>query len=288
MNSEASDSPHLPLSPDAEQGESALLLRPLFGVQIHAVTMDCAVRVIDDWMRGDASRCKYVVTPNVQHIVKLQSDHGLHDAYRHASLVIADGWPLVMASRWVNRPLPERVAGSDLVPALFTLGKASQPLSVFLLGAASGVGAEAQRRIEERWPHVKVRGVLSPPLGFEHDAAACQAIVDAVNACRPQLLVVGLGAPKQEMWLRRYASQLDAKVAIAAGATIDFLAGRQRRAPRWIQRLHLEWLYRALSDPRRLAGRYMRDALAFPPLVWREWRTRHVPQRPPGPPGGGP
>jgi N-acetylglucosaminyldiphosphoundecaprenol N-acetyl-beta-D-mannosaminyltransferase len=93
-----------------------------------------------------------------------------------------------------------------------------------------------------------------------------------VNATSPHLLVIGLGAPRQEIWLRQYAPRLNARVAIAAGATIDFLAGVQRRAPRWIQKLRLEWLFRLATDPRRLAGRYVRDAFVFPGLVAAEWR----------------
>ena len=230
--------------------------------------------MIGAWLQAADLTCRYIVTPNVQHVVKLQNHPQLLDAYQHATLVVADGWPLVTASRWLGRPLPERVAGSDLVPNLCGMASAAAPLRVFLLGAAPGVADRAKLRIEQRWPHVSVCGVHSPPLGFELDPAANLEIIASVNACRPDLLVVGLGAPKQELWLRVNASQLRAKVAIAAGATIDFLAGQQTRAPRWIQRLKLEWLHRVLSDPRRLAGRYVRDGWAFPRLFWREYRRR--------------
>ena len=250
--------------------------RALFGVEIHAVTMPEVLEVIGAWLRSSSSTCRYIVTPNVQHVVKLQELGELRDAYHHASLVVADGWPLVTASRWLGLPLPERVAGSDLVPNLCGLASSSAPMRLFLLGAAPGVGDRAKSIIEKRWPHVSVCGVLSPPLGFEADPAINSQIVTAVNACEPHLLVVGLGAPKQELWLRQHCSLLRAKVAVAAGATIDFLAGEQKRAPRWMRRLNLEWLHRLLSDPRRLAGRYFRDGLAFPKLFWREYRRRKL------------
>src|SRR5207244_10022656 len=120
-----------------------------------------------------------------------------------------------------------------------------------------------------------VAGVASPEPGFENDSGETKKLIDAINAATPHLLVVGLGAPKQEIWLLQHAPLLRAPVAIAAGATIDFLAGVQTRAPRWIQRLRLEWLFRLASDPRRLAGRYVRDAVVFPRLVAAEWRRLH-------------
>jgi N-acetylglucosaminyldiphosphoundecaprenol N-acetyl-beta-D-mannosaminyltransferase len=233
--------------------------------------MSEAIGLLLDWI-SDTSPCRYVVTPNVDHIVKLQTHPGLQKAYREASLVVADGWPLVAASRWLGQPLPERVPGSDLVPNLLAAGQKIPGFRVFLLGAAPGVAVQAAEQIRSRWPGVNVCGVASPPPGFENDPTQCHAIVEAVNAESPHLLVLGLGAPRQEIWLRQYASQLNARVAIAAGATIDFLAGAQTRAPVWIQRLHLEWLFRLATDPRRLAGRYAHDAWVFPRLVAAEWR----------------
>jgi N-acetylglucosaminyldiphosphoundecaprenol N-acetyl-beta-D-mannosaminyltransferase len=192
-------------------------------------------------------------------------------AYADAALVLADGMPLVAASKLFGRPLPERVAGSDLVPHIFRAAK--RPLRLFLLGAAPGVAETAGKRIEQQWPAVQVVGCYSPPLGFEHDRAETQRILSAVAAVAPDLLLVGLGAPKQELWVHRYHQLLAAKVAICAGATIDFLAGHRRRSPVWMRRLGLEWFYRACCEPRRLAGRYARDAWVFPQLLWHEWRA---------------
>jgi len=242
----------------------------LFGMHISRITMPAAIECIQHWCaepRGES--CRYVVTPNVDHAVMYQHRVELRNAYDDASLVLADGLPLVIASRLVRQSLPQRVAGSDLAPQLFAAGK---PLKVFLLGAAPGVADAATLRIERRWPNVQVVGTYSPPLGFEQDAAENERILAAVAAAAPDLLVIGLGAPKQELWVHRYHSQLAAKVAICAGATIDFLAGHRRRSPVWMRRVGLEWLYRVASEPRRLAGRYARDAWEFPPLVWREWR----------------
>jgi N-acetylglucosaminyldiphosphoundecaprenol N-acetyl-beta-D-mannosaminyltransferase len=242
----------------------------LFGIGLHRVTMQDAIALLLEWMREDQP-CRYVVTPNVDHVVKLQSHPEMRAAYDDAALVVADGWPLVAASRWLGRPLPERVAGSDLVPSLLAAGQEIPDFRVFLLGAAAGVGTRAAERIRTRWPGANVCGVASPRFGFDTDPKESGEVIETINAARPHLLVVGLGAPRQEIWLRRYAGQLNARVAIAAGATIDFLAGIQRRAPYWIQSARMEWLFRLMTDPKRLAGRYARDAVVFPRLVAAEW-----------------
>jgi N-acetylglucosaminyldiphosphoundecaprenol N-acetyl-beta-D-mannosaminyltransferase len=241
----------------------------LFGMQIARVTMREAVDCVLGWCdepRGEI--CRYVVTPNVDHAVLFQRRRDLRAAYSDAALVLADGAPIVYASRLLRRPLPERVAGSDLVPCLFA--STCCPLKVFLLGAAPGVAQSAAARIERRWRNVQVVGWHSPPIGFENDDAENERILASIAAVAPDLVIVGLGAPKQELWVHQNRHRLNSKVAVCAGATIDFLAGHRRRSPVWMRRAGLEWLHRVCSEPRRLATRYARDAWAFPQLVWRE------------------
>jgi N-acetylglucosaminyldiphosphoundecaprenol N-acetyl-beta-D-mannosaminyltransferase len=245
----------------------------LFGMEIDAARMGDAVARVLAWVEEPAGLCKYVVTPNVDHVVMYQQRGDLRGAYAGAALVLADGAPVIWASRLLGRPLPERVAGSDLCPALFEAASAARPLRVYLLGAAPGVAARAAERIEARWPAVEVVGVDSPPPGFEKDPAASHRILEQIRAARPDVLLVGLGAPKQELWVCEHRDQIAAKAALCIGATIDFLAGERRRAPRWMRKTGLEWLHRAWSEPRRLAGRYARDAWIFPRLVWRQWRV---------------
>jgi N-acetylglucosaminyldiphosphoundecaprenol N-acetyl-beta-D-mannosaminyltransferase len=244
----------------------------LFGIKLARLSMRQTVDQVLDWCsepRG--ASCRYVVTPNVDHAVMFQGRADLRAAYAEASLALADGMPIVWASRLLGRQLPERIAGSDLVPRLF---ESTRPLRVFLLGAEAGVADEAARRMARQWPNVKVVGTCSPPLGFEYDQDANARILTAVSAAAPDLLVVGLGAPKQELWVHRHHRELGAKVALCGGATIDFLAGHRQRSPRWMRSLGLEWLHRVLGEPRRLAGRYVRDAWVFPQLVWRQWLRR--------------
>jgi len=126
---------------------------------------------------------------------------------------------------------------------------------------------------------MRVVGTYSPPLGFESLPRENEEIVQRVNDASPDLLVIGFGAPKQELWVSAHRDALDAKVAFCVGATIDFLAGHRRRAPMWMQRTGLEWFHRLLAEPRRLAPRYAYDACVFPRLVWHEYRAARRRQR---------
>ncbi len=244
----------------------------LFGLDIDAVPIEAAVNRLHQWIARRNLDCRYVVTPNVDHLVLLRDNPPFQTAYREASLVVADGLPLVLVSRIFGKHIPERVAGSDLVPALFDAADPRRPLRVFLLGAAPGVAERAAQRIECSWPDVRVAGTYSPPLGFEQNQQENLKILERIAYQRPDVLVVGLGAPKQELWVHTHQRQIQASVVFCAGATIDFLAGEKKRAPSWIQKMGLEWCHRMLTDPRRLVPRYARDAWVFPQLVWNEIR----------------
>jgi len=206
----------------------------------------------------------------------LERHEGLRRAYDGADLVLADGMPVVLASRLLGRGLPERVTGADLVPAVFEAAQRRGGLRVFLLGAGPGIAEEAAVKIEQRWPGVQVTGTYCPPMGFENDPDENATILSRIAAATPDVVVVGLGAPKQELWVHAHREQIDAGVALCVGATIDFLAGHKSRAPLWMQKAGLEWLHRVATEPRRLLGRYLRDAWHFPRLVWREWTTPHA------------
>ena len=247
----------------------------LFGVQIDPVTMDEAVQTVLSWTADENSHCQFVITPNVDHIVQVQTHTGLQEAYQKASLVVADGRPVVWAGNMLGEKLPETVPGSDLLPAIFDYTKATnKPIKVFLLGAMPGVADRAKVLIEQAWPNVDIVGTLSPDFGFDKDDAQSRQICEHVNATNPEILVIGLGAPKQELWVTKYHHQLNAKAALCIGATIDFLAGEKPRAPVWMRKSGLEWLHRLLSEPKRLARRYTIDAVKFPKIVYKEWIKR--------------
>ena len=253
----------------------------LFGLKLDPVDLDGAVARVRGWV-GDwraagkpAGAVKVVVTPNVDHLVKL---HRLNDAetwaaYRAADLTTADGRPVAAAGGWFGKPLPARVPGSDLVPALLASATADDPLTVFLLGAGPGVADAAAANVARDHPHARVVGTHCPPLGFEHSDEENAAILALLEEAKPDVLVVGLGFPKQEKWVHAHRGSLRCGTALCVGATIDFLAGNVRRAPAWVGKVGLEWTFRLALEPRRLAGRYAADLAHFPRLLWREWRT---------------
>jgi N-acetylglucosaminyldiphosphoundecaprenol N-acetyl-beta-D-mannosaminyltransferase len=249
----------------------------LFGCKIDRVRMPQAVTRVYRLIHGFTGKCRYVVTPNVDHVVMLEHHQGLRRAYDDADVVLADGMPVVLASRLLGRGLPERVTGADLTVALFDAAEYRGGLRVFLLGAGPGVAEQAAAKIHERWPGVEVTGTYSPPMGFEKDPQQNAEILARIAAASPDVLVVGLGAPKQELWVHAHQQEIEAAVALCVGATIDFLAAHKRRAPLWMQKSGLEWLHRVATEPRRLIRRYARDAWQFPKLVFREWRRGAAP-----------
>lgn len=243
----------------------------MFGIELDAISMDTAAVTLARWLEAPRARCRYVVTPNVDHVVKLGKSPAFQAAYAGASMVLADGKPLVLASRLMGRALRETVPGSDLVPRLFREAKSMQkPMRVFLLGAGPGVAQRAAQIIAQRWTNVLIVGTYSPPFGFETLPRECDRILDEIAGAEPDLLIVGLGAPKQELWVHEYRARISAKVAICAGATIDFIAGEKARAPVWMRKSGTEWLHRIVCEPRRLLRRYAHDAVVFPTVLLKE------------------
>lgn len=205
-----------------------------------------------------------VYTPNVDHLVKLQSDREFFDAYMAADYRTCDSKILYYALKLVGRPVAAKVSGSDLFPSFYNHHKDNEDIKIFLLGAREGVAAKAQRRINSIVGRDIVVGVYSPPFGFEKSEAECQQIIDLVNQSGATVLAVGVGAPKQEKFIHRYKNQFkQIKIFMAIGATIDFEAGNVNRAPKWVSEMGLEWLYRLVSEPRRLWKRYLVEGPVF-------------------------
>jgi N-acetylglucosaminyldiphosphoundecaprenol N-acetyl-beta-D-mannosaminyltransferase len=229
---------------------------------------EIAQQVVKLALRGSPA---LVVTPNADHVVRLETNGELREAYAKAALVTPDGMPVVWASRWLGTPVKERVAGSDLMPRLCEIA-AKTGLKVFLLGGAEGVADRAANNLVQSYPGLAVAGTLCPPPGFERDAARNAEIVRTIRESGADLVFVCLGSPKQDVWASKHLSQFDKGVFLGVGAAIDFCAGTMRRAPAWMQRAGLEWMYRVVQEPRRLIGRYTKD-LYFFVLVLRElWR----------------
>jgi N-acetylglucosaminyldiphosphoundecaprenol N-acetyl-beta-D-mannosaminyltransferase len=241
----------------------------ILGVPFDHVTMDGAVARIEAMIARREPH--YVVTANVDFLVQARRDVELRRILLEADLVLCDGTPVLWASRWLGNALPERVAGADLVPALIA-SAAGKGHRLFFLGAAPGVAADAEARLRQQFPTLNIVGTYAPPfadlLAMDHPE-----IVRRVREAKPDVLLVAFGCPKQEKWIAMHHRALGVPVAIGVGATLDFLAGRFRRAPHWMRRTGTEWLYRMMREPRRLFHRYARDLLHFlPALALQSWR----------------
>ncbi len=232
----------------------------ILGVEIDALTMDEAIaafrHAIVSGTRGLA------LAVNVDVCMKIQRDGELRRIFQLADLVFVDGTPMMWAARFLGRPMPGRVSGSDFVPA-FCATAAREGYTIFLLGGAPGIAEAARRSLERRCGTLRVVGMYAPPLGFERDDRENARIVRMVRQARPDVLFAAFGCPKQEKWLSRFRDELQVPISMGVGSTFDYLAGRLRRAPRWMQKAGIEWTYRLMQEPRRLWRRYLIEDLPF-------------------------
>ncbi len=207
-----------------------------------------------------------VVTPNVDHLIKMQSDREFLQAYYTSDYRVCDSKILQYISFILGNPIKEKISGSDLFPAFYQYNKDNEDIKIFLLGAKEGVAETAKYKINQKVGKDIVIGAHSPSFGFEKDEQECQAIVERINQSEATVLAVGVGAPKQEKWIAKYRHQLPKiKIFLAIGATIDFEAGNVKRSPQFMGDIGLEWLYRLSAEPNRLWKRYLIDSL---PLFW--------------------
>lgn len=222
------------------------------------LTMEEAVEEAKKLILED--RNSYVVTPNVDHIVKIEHDRLFREIYEGADLILTDGKPLIWMSRLLGTPIKEKISGSDYFPEVCRMA-AKEGFSVFLLGAAEGVAKKAAVNLMKKYKNLKIAGVYSPSYSFENDPEEISYIINKINRTKPDILCIGLGTPKQEKFYYKYKDMLQVPLTLHIGATIDFEAGVVKRAPRWVSYAGMEWLYRLLKEPRRLYRRYLLDDL---------------------------
>lgn len=227
---------------------------------------------------AQAGPMDYIVTPNAHHIMLLQDDVRLREIYEHAFLVVPDGVPLLWAARCLNQPLNGRVNGTDLFEQLCSIA-ARRNLTVFLLGGREGAADVAAAKLRERHPDIKILGTYCPPFGFECDPAECERIIERINEARPDLLFVGLGAPKQEYWMYDNRFRVRAQMALGIGVSFEFVGGIVARAPRWMQVSGLEWFFRLITEPKRMWKRYLVGNIYFCYLIVREWLATKITPR---------
>ncbi len=248
------------------------MMRPaaaeVMGVPVDDVTPTDVESMVANFVEQSRSsgRSFQVATVNVDFVVKANEDPSLMELLRDAELCVPDGAPLLWLSRLQGTPLRERAAGADLVPALVRQA-AELGHRVLFFGSADGVAERAAALMTERYPGVSVVGHSGPMMRDVREME--RAWLDKLIAVRADIVCVALGNPKQERWIAEYRSQLPPAVHIGVGGSFDLMIGDLRRAPRWMQRIGFEWLFRALQEPTRLGGRYAHDIRVFVPVLAR-------------------
>ena len=223
-------------------------------VSVDVLTLDQAVREMHRLAQEGNGGAVY--TPNVDHVVRAESDSAFKAAYDNVALSLVDGMPLVWASHWLRTPLPQRVAGSDWLEPLLGLC-ARQGHSVYFLGGRKGAGAAAKSRLQARYPSLDVVAVGPRTRAIEADPSLLDAVRDDLVKLRPNFAVVALGSPLQELWSAQVRQAVAPTVLLNLGSALDLAAGLIPRSPRWMSETGLEWLYRLGLEPGRLWKRYL-------------------------------
>ena len=232
----------------------------LLGVPIDALTLDQAARHIAT--EAAAGRGGWVVTPNLDILRRATRDAGFRRLYDDTTMRLADGMPLVWASRLQRTPLPERAAGSDLIYKIAEHASAGG-LSLFMLGGNPGTAERAAAVLMARYTGLQIAGFECPPVGFERDSRSLAELIGRVEHARPAIVLVALGCPKQEHVIAHLRPRLPNAWFVGVGITFSFVAGEVGRAPHWMRNSGLEWIHRLLQEPRRLARRYLLDGVPF-------------------------
>lgn len=242
----------------------------LFGISVHAASFDDVVSQIITWAQDDNAR-RYVCTSPVYTLMIAQEIPEAKQALNHADMVTADGMPVVWVQRRRGAIQAERGYGPGIMRAVFER-TADTPIRHYLWGGEDGVPEQLRQKLIERYGNVTIVGADSPP--FEPIGAPVQQDhIDRINAAEPHIVWVGLGSPKQDVWMQNYRDHLNAPVLIGVGAAFDFLSGVKSQAPHWMQRNGLEWLFRLMQEPRRLARRYIVYNTRF---IWRLFVGREL------------
>ena len=225
-------------------------------IDIHNIPLENLLSTLDNGV---------IFTPNVDHIMKLQKDECFYKVYSKADYKLCDSKIIQIASNFLGTPITEKISGSDFFPAFYNYNKNNININIFLLGSASqNIVDMARKTINLKVGRKIITEAHSPSFGFENNEDENIAIIEKINNSNATVLAVGVGAPKQEKWIIEHKDKLPKiKIFIAIGATIDFEAGHIKRAPKLVSEYGFEWLYRLVSDPKRLWKRYLLDDVPF-------------------------
>lgn len=240
--------------------------QPLLNTYVNNVTLEETVECIEKLIAE--KKKAYIVPINVDVVMKIEKDKYLKEIADNADMVLVDGQPLVWVAKWHKKPVKEKISGSDLVPYLCKVA-AKKNYSIFIIGGKDGIAEKAADKLRVDIPGINIVGTYAPPFGFEKDEEELSKINKMISDVHPDLLITCFGCPKQEKFIYENYQKYDALVSICAGATVDFLAGNVKRAPKWMSDHGLEWLYRFFQEPKRLFKRYFVDDVKILKLVWK-------------------
>lgn len=230
------------------------------GVWVNNVSMSETLEAIERFVM--ARKPCYITNPNVDIVIRYHRDLEFARYYDEGALCVADGVPILWAAKFLGHPLKEKVSGSDLVPRICELAD-QKGFKLFFLGGRPGAADAAKAQLLETLSNLKIVGTYAPPFGFENDQQELKNIFKMIKDARPDILCVGLGAPKQERWIKKYHEELGVPVSMGVGVTFEFIAGIVKRAPKWMQNVGLEWFWRLCMEPGRLWRRYLIDDTQF-------------------------
>lgn len=233
---------------------------------IDNITIDEAINHIEECIQ--LRKVGQVITPNVDQIVRMETDSYFKEICDNAELLLTDGHPLLWIAKWYKTPIKEKICGSDLVPKLCEVA-AQKGYSVFFLGAAPGVAQKAADKLKEKLPDLKVAGVYSPPIGFEKDQKELNKMNQMLYDSHADMLFVGMGVPKQDIFIYENMQKYQIPMSFSIGGTIDFIAGEQKRAPKWMSKIGMEWFYRLCQSPKRMFKRYIINDSKILKLAWK-------------------
>jgi len=236
----------------------------ILGIQISSISMS---NLLDDFARliRSSSKASVCITP-VNSILAARKNAQVLAIYNNANYTLCDGVPVLWASLFLGTPIEQRITGLDLLPALLEFC-ATNNFSLFFLGASPGVGESLKAKAELLHPSINIKGVYCPPFAVKFEKAVNDKMIAAINAVKPDIVLVSLTAPKQDIWISENLKSLDTKIAIGIGGAFEVTAGLINRAPLWMQKAGLEWFYRFTQEPKRMFKRYFIEAPVFIPLV---------------------
>lgn len=232
------------------------ITKNLFSLRIFSGTLSEAVEVIENWVESNTS-FKIVVTPNSDHICKLHNNE-FKSIYEQANLILPDGMPLVYASKILKEPLTERVSGADLLPAILKSAN-EKSWTIGILGSSWELLGSFQQVLKQSYPNIKLGHCVAASKNFNPASEEAMDAAKVISLSKPDIVIVGLGFPKQEQWMFQFGSWTKAKVGLGLGAAIEFITQDKVRAPLWMQKNGLEWLHRMMSEPKRLGPRYLKN-----------------------------